>query len=120
MLAFGPRIRDYEVWGRLGEGGMSEVWLAKHVLLSVPVIIKTLRALASEPAGGGLDRMLREARHMARITSPRVVRATDLACTRGSPTSSRSMWTASTSRSSTGGGADPSAWASLCGSSRTR
>ena len=30
MLSRGARIHDYEVWGRLGEGGMSEVWLAKH------------------------------------------------------------------------------------------
>jgi eukaryotic-like serine/threonine-protein kinase len=85
MTAFGPRVREYEVWGRLGEGGMSEVWLAKHVLLSVPVIIKTLRALASDAAGGGVDRMLREAQHMARITSPRVVRATDAGVHEGIP-----------------------------------
>lgn len=85
MLSFGPRVREYEVWGRLGEGGMSEVWLAKHVLLSVPVIIKTLRALATRSAAEGVDLMLREARHMARITSPRVVRATDAGIHEGIP-----------------------------------
>lgn len=83
--AFGPRVREYDVWGRLGEGGMSEVWLAKHVLLSVPVIIKTLRALAAVPASAGMDLMLREARHMARIASPRVVRATDAGVHEGVP-----------------------------------
>jgi O-acetyl-ADP-ribose deacetylase (regulator of RNase III) len=83
--SFGPRVREYEVWGRLGEGGMSEVWLAKHVLLSVPVIIKTLRALATRSTTSGLDLMLREARHMARIASPRVVRATDAGVHEGIP-----------------------------------
>ena len=39
----GQRIHGYEVWGKLGEGGMSEVWLAKHAVLCVPVVLKTLR-----------------------------------------------------------------------------
>jgi serine/threonine-protein kinase len=85
MPRFGPRIREYEVWGRLGEGGMSEVWLAKHGLLSVPVVIKTLRSLATESNGGGVERMLREARHMARVASSRVVRATDAGIHEGVP-----------------------------------
>jgi eukaryotic-like serine/threonine-protein kinase len=85
MASFGPRIREYEVWGRLGEGGMSEVWLAKHGLLSIPVILKTLRATVAESTDGRVDRMLREARHMARIASPRVVRATDAGVHEGVP-----------------------------------
>jgi O-acetyl-ADP-ribose deacetylase (regulator of RNase III) len=85
MTSFGPRVREYEVWGRLGEGGMSEVWLAKHGLLSVPVIIKTLRSLVTDADKGGVDRMLREARHMARIASARVVRATDAGIHEGVP-----------------------------------
>jgi serine/threonine-protein kinase len=72
------RFREYEVWGRLGEGGMSDVWLAKHQLLCVPVVMKTLRGAAL-----GLDgqacakRVFNEARLLARVTSPRVVRAVD-------------------------------------------
>jgi serine/threonine-protein kinase len=77
-MALGSRVRDYEVWGRLGEGGMSEVWLAKHGVLCVPVVMKTMRSQAL-----GLDaqacakRVFDEARLMARVTSPRVVRAID-------------------------------------------
>jgi serine/threonine-protein kinase len=74
----GVRIRDYEVWGRLSEGGMSEIWLAKHAVLLVPVVLKTLRtALAIDDVDSAMSRMLNEARLMARIRSARVVRAMD-------------------------------------------
>ncbi len=74
------RIRDYEVWGRLGEGGMSEVYLAKHAILGIPVIIKTLKpALTAGTSARNVevDRVINEARLMARIVNPRVVRAVD-------------------------------------------
>ena len=50
MFERGSRIAEYEIWGQLGEGGMSEVWLAKHTVLSVPFVIKTLRKDVSEAA----------------------------------------------------------------------
>ncbi len=77
-MTLGTRVRDYEVWGRLGEGGMSDVWLAKHRVLCTPVVMKTLRHTAL-----GLDartcakRVFEEARLLGRVTSPHVVRAVD-------------------------------------------
>ncbi len=57
---------------------MSEIWLAKHSILLVPVILKTLRAAVPDANDSeGFSRMLHEARLMARIPSPRVVRALD-------------------------------------------
>src|SRR5262245_46767986 len=86
MLARGQRIHDYEVWGRLGEGGMSEVWLAKHPVLCVPVIIKTLRKAIADAAGEtGAKRMVNEARLMARVVNPGVVRALDAGVDDGVP-----------------------------------
>jgi serine/threonine-protein kinase len=86
MLARGARVHDYEVWGRLGEGGMSEVWLAKHAVLCIPVIFKTLRKEIAERVGqAGARRMFNEARLMARVTSPRVVRAIDAGMLEGTP-----------------------------------
>lgn len=71
-------VPGYDVWGLLGEGGMSEVWLAKHEVLSVPVVIKTLRhALREGDTQGAATRILSEARLMARVSSPRIVRALD-------------------------------------------
>jgi serine/threonine-protein kinase len=78
MLSRGERIHGYEVWGKLGEGGMSEVWLAKHSVLCVPVIIKILKRTLVDAVGTvGGRRMFDEARLMARVTSPRVVRSVD-------------------------------------------
>lgn len=72
-------IPGYDVWGLLGEGGMSEVWLAKHEGLAVPVVVKTLRPalLQSEGAELAAARVRSEARLMARVCSPRIVRAID-------------------------------------------
>ena len=47
-MSFGDR---YEVWGRIGEGGMSEVWLGKHTALCVPVIFKTIRQTVLDTVG---------------------------------------------------------------------
>ena len=85
MLGPGSRVGEYEVWGRLGGGGMSDVWLARHAQLAVPVIIKTLKAdLAANPEER-VRRMLTEARLMARIPSPFVVRAYDVGTHKGTP-----------------------------------
>jgi eukaryotic-like serine/threonine-protein kinase len=71
-------VPGYDVWGMLGEGGMSEVWLGKHQGLAVPVVIKTLRPSLLESEGeAAAARVRSEARLMARVASPRIVRAMD-------------------------------------------
>ena len=94
MATLGSRIRDYEIWGRIGQGGMSEVWLAKHTVLNVPVIIKTLRPDIAASTGStmisttddeAIARVINEARLMARVTSSRVVRAIDAGVHEGTP-----------------------------------
>ncbi len=72
----GARVRDYEVWGLLGEGGMGQAWLARHRLLALPVVLKTVRRQFETDAKGEA-RVLLEAKLMARIASSRVVRAID-------------------------------------------
>ncbi len=56
---------------------MSEVWLAKHMGLGMPVILKTLKADVGASGEDRRERMFDEARLMARVTSPHVVRALD-------------------------------------------
>ena len=91
----GATCGRYEVWGPIGEGGMSRVWLARHKHLAVPVILKTLRDFATHGTHGGSDeadaqagpfaRLRNEARMMARIPSARVVRAVDVGVHEGCP-----------------------------------
>lgn len=71
----GALVGDYEVWGRLGGGGMSDVWLARHTLLALPVVIKTLHTDIGSSSRDRLERLVAEARLMARVPSTRVVRA---------------------------------------------
>ena len=92
----GTTCGRYEVWGPIGEGGMSRVWLARHKHLAVPVILKTLRDFGDpatltdgsevgELSTGPFARLRNEARMMARIPSARVVRAVDVGVHEGCP-----------------------------------
>jgi serine/threonine-protein kinase len=92
----GTTCGRYEVWGPIGEGGMSRVWLARHKHLAVPVILKTLRDFSDgvvtpdgsevgEVSTGPFARLRNEARMMARIPSARVVRAVDVGVHEGCP-----------------------------------
>jgi serine/threonine-protein kinase len=99
MATLGKLVRDYEIWGLLGQGGMSEVYLAKHRVLAIPLILKTLRDTSTpskppppmNPSTGGIhddaaiERVLHEARVMAKIPDPRVVRAIDAGVHDGAP-----------------------------------
>lgn len=79
------QIRDYVVWGRLAEGGMADVWLARHVALNTPVVIKTLKWEGVERRGSPITRLLDEARLEARIASPHVARVLDTGTHEGAP-----------------------------------
>lgn len=66
----------YRLISRLGQGGMSSVYLARHVLLDRLVAVKTLRRdLARDPTHR--DRFLREARAANRINHPNIVEISD-------------------------------------------
>lgn len=79
----GAHCGIFEVWGPIGQGGMSRVWLARHKELSTPVVLKTL--LDGGAGAEAFARLRNEARLMARIPSPRVVRAVDLGVHEGNP-----------------------------------
>ena len=81
MLTPGSRLNDYEVWGRIGGGGMSDVFLARHVHLCAPVIIKTLKLSVQGMPAERTERLRTEAVLTARIRSPRVVRPLDFGLT---------------------------------------
>ncbi len=68
-----PAIRGYEVLGLLGEGGMGRVYLARDLMLERRVAIKTISPRLAG-TGSAARRFLREARAMAGVEHPNVVR----------------------------------------------
>lgn len=81
MLSPSSRLREYEVWGRIGGGGMSDVYLARHVDLCAPVVVKTLKLSVDSDANERVQRLRTEAIITSRIRSPRVVRPLDVGIT---------------------------------------
>ena len=66
----------YRLISRLGTGGMSSVYLARHVMIDRLVAVKTLRRdLAQDPIQR--DRFIREARAVNRINHENIVEITD-------------------------------------------
>lgn len=66
----------YRLIQRIGTGGMSSVYLARHVLIDRLMAIKTLRRdLATDPVQR--DRFIREARAVNRINHANIVEITD-------------------------------------------
>ena len=74
----GFRLGSYTLLSMLGKGGMSSVYLAEHVVMQRRCAVKVL---PTKLLGGGshLDRFLREARAVAALDHPNIVRAFDMA-----------------------------------------
>lgn len=73
----GFRIGKYKVLGHLGKGGMSQVYLAEHSVMERLVAIKVLPSRFVENSNY-LDRFKREARAVAALDHPNIVRAYDI------------------------------------------
>ena len=71
------RLGKYEVRKRIGEGGMGSVYLADHPELGRQVAIKTIQARGGRRSES-LERFKREARALARLDHPGVVRIHDV------------------------------------------
>src|SRR6266851_4437367 len=70
-------IGKYKVLERLGAGGMGSVYLCEHKLMRRRVAVKVLpTAKAEDPAS--LERFYREARAVAALDHPNIVRAYDI------------------------------------------
>jgi len=72
-------LGSYRLEEKLGEGGMGEVWRARHRMLARPAAIKLIRpSLAADSRGGASEeairRFEREAQLIARLRSPHTVR----------------------------------------------
>ena len=92
LYRLGREIREaralgsYQLVERLGEGGMGEVWLARHRLLARSAAIKLIRPevlndSTRDQAAITLDRFEREAQATAALTSPHTIRLFDFGLT---------------------------------------
>jgi len=92
LLRLGRQIREaralgsYQLIERLGEGGMGEVWLARHLLLARSAAIKLIRPEmlrdGTREQTTTLLRFEREAQATAALTSPHTIRLFDFGLTR--------------------------------------
>lgn len=86
QLSDARRLGSYRLEERLGEGGMGEVWKAKHRLLARPAAIKLIRNEAlggsdPEAARTALARFEREAQATAMLGSPHTIEIYDFGVT---------------------------------------
>ncbi|MCA9672927.1 MAG: protein kinase, partial [Myxococcales bacterium] len=71
LLAPGQRVDHFRVVRPIGRGGMSEVYLARDLSLGRRVALKVLHVQAATSAG--VERLLAEARAIARFNHPNIV-----------------------------------------------
>jgi serine/threonine protein kinase len=79
LLDEGLPLGLYRLIEKLGEGGMGEVWRARHQLLARPCAVKLIRPelLGEKNREAATDRFRLEARSIARLSSPNTVRLYD-------------------------------------------
>lgn len=81
LLAAGVTVDRYEVEGLLGEGGIAEVYLARHASLGVLRALKVVRVSSVSVR----DRLMQEGRIQARLNHPNVVAVVDVVTAHDSP-----------------------------------
>jgi eukaryotic-like serine/threonine-protein kinase len=77
-VAAARELGSYRLEERLGQGGMGEVWRARHRMLARPAAIKLIRPAPGGNGAGGISkeamkRFEREAQVIARLRSPHTV-----------------------------------------------
>ena len=79
LLDEGLPLGLYRLMEKLGEGGMGEVWRARHQLLARPCAVKLIRPdlLGESNREKTIERFRLEAKTIAQLTSPNTVRLFD-------------------------------------------
>lgn len=70
----GQKLGNYRLIRMIGKGGFAEVYLGEHVFLNTPVAVKVMHAQLSRE---DMEKFLKEARTIARLVHPHIVRVTD-------------------------------------------
>lgn len=78
----GQRLGNYRLTRHLGEGGFADVYLGTHLYLKTQAAIKVLH---TRLADDDRERFLNEARTIARLSHPHIVRVLDFGVERSTP-----------------------------------
>ena len=78
----GQQLGEYRLIRLLGKGGFAEVYLGEHMYLGSLAAIKVLRARLAQDE---MDEFLTEARTIARLNHPHIVRVLDFGVDAGTP-----------------------------------
>lgn len=78
----GQQLGNYRLIRLLGQGGFANVYLAEHVYLKTSVAIKVLQVLLTDDA---LDKFLSEARTIARLSHPHIIRVQEFGIEQSTP-----------------------------------
>jgi len=78
----GQQLGNYRLVRLIGHGGFADVYLAEHVYLNTKVAIKVLQ---TKLADDGLEAFLKEARTIASLVHPHIVRVTDFGVASDTP-----------------------------------
>lgn len=70
-------LGSYQLETKLGEGGMGEVWRARHRMLARPAAVKLIRPEVGAASERAVQRFEREAQVIARLRSPHTVNLFD-------------------------------------------
>jgi DNA-binding NtrC family response regulator len=83
LLDEGVPLGLYRLMEKLGEGGMGEVWRARHQLLARPCAVKLIKPelLGESNREAATERFRLEARTISRLSSPNTVRLYDFGVT---------------------------------------
>jgi serine/threonine protein kinase len=79
----GQRLGNYRLTHKLGQGGFADVYLGEHVYLGTHAAVKVLQTALSDE--DDLERFLTEARTIAHLTHPHIVRVLDFGVTDETP-----------------------------------
>ena len=77
MNLTGQTIDRYDILEQLGEGGMATVYKAYDSRLECHVAVKVIRVVGNEPQVNSLKRFEREAKALAQLMHPHIVRVKD-------------------------------------------